>query len=126
MWRVESVGVHSAYGSDGHAKSSSARELDIIALQRTPSGWARVHWRSHAVTNPLSNWRLDPADITTTGHDLRRPECVLAERNGTLFAAVLRGGVLQINADSTQRVLAPAHGGGPLAAEPFVPGTIPD
>jgi sugar lactone lactonase YvrE len=78
------------------------------------------------VTNPLATWRLDARDITTTGSDLRRPECVLAEPDGTLWAADLRGGVLRINPDGSQVVLRPASGGGPFAAEPFVPGTIPD
>jgi sugar lactone lactonase YvrE len=76
--------------------------------------------------NPLKEWRLDPADITTTGHELRRPECVLAERDGTLWAADLRGGVLRINPDGSQQIVKPATGGGPFAPEPFVPGTIPD
>ena len=76
--------------------------------------------------NPLRDFRLDPADITTTGRDLRRPECVLAERDGTLWAADLRGGVLQIRPDGSQRVVRPASGGGPFAPEPFVPGVIPD
>ncbi|MBV9581762.1 MAG: SMP-30/gluconolactonase/LRE family protein [Chloroflexi bacterium] len=78
------------------------------------------------MANPLTDWRVDPGQITTTGTDLRRPECVLAERNGTLWAADLRGGVLGIAADGSQRVVRPAAGGGPFAPEPFVPGIIPD
>jgi gluconolactonase len=78
------------------------------------------------VGNPLNGWRLEPADITTTGADLRRPECVLAERSGTVWAADLRGGVLGIRPDGTQQLISPTGGGGPFAPEPFVPGTIPD
>ena len=78
------------------------------------------------MSNPLRDFRLDPAEIRITGHDLRRPECVLAERDGTLWAADLRGGVLQIAIDGSQTVLRPGRGGGPFAPEPFVPGVIPD
>ena len=51
---------------------------------------------------------------------------MLAERDGTLWAADLRGGVLQIAVDGSQTVLRPGIGGGPFAPEPFVPGVIPD
>jgi hypothetical protein len=34
--------------------------------------------------NPVLGWSLDPADITFVGHDLQRPECILAEPDGTL------------------------------------------
>jgi gluconolactonase len=78
------------------------------------------------MANPLTGWRLDPAEITTTGTDLRRPECVLAEPAGTLWAADLRGGVLRIDPDGSQQVVRPKQGGGPFAPEPFVPGVIPD
>ena len=61
------------------------------------------------MSNPLYGWRLDPADISTTGIDLRRPECVLAERNGTLWAADLRGGVLRIDPDGSQHVVKPVR-----------------
>src|SRR5690349_10124544 len=33
--------------------------------------------------NPLNGWRLDPAAIRDVGHDLSRPECILAERDGS-------------------------------------------
>jgi len=78
------------------------------------------------VTNPLRDWHLDLATLTSTGRDLRRPECVLAEPDGTLWAADLRGGVLGIRPDMSQAVLRPREGGGPFDAEPFVAGTIPD
>jgi len=46
--------------------------------------------------NPLSGWTLDAAEIATLGTDLRRPECVLAQPNGVLWAADLRGGVVAV------------------------------
>jgi hypothetical protein len=42
--------------------------------------------------NPLHGWQVDRARIRTVGHDLQRPECILAERDGTLWAADARGG----------------------------------
>lgn len=35
-------------------------------------------------TNPLNNFSLNPNDIKYIGEDLQRPECILAERDGTL------------------------------------------
>jgi gluconolactonase len=56
--------------------------------------------------NPLRGWRLDPAGIRTIGRDLQRPEGILAEPDGTLWAADARGGVMRINADGTQQLIA--------------------
>ena len=38
-------------------------------------------------TNPLRGWEVDRASIRTIGRDLQRPECILAERDGTLWSA---------------------------------------
>lgn len=59
-----------------------------------------------AAENPLREWRVDPDAITPVGHDLQRPECVLAERDGTLWSADARGGVMRIDADGTQTLIA--------------------
>ncbi|MDO5605443.1 MAG: SMP-30/gluconolactonase/LRE family protein [Paracoccus sp. (in: a-proteobacteria)] len=37
---------------------------------------------------------------------MQRPECILAERNGTLWAADARGGVMKIAPDGTQELIA--------------------
>ena len=66
--------------------------------------------------NPLKDWRLGPGSITTTGKDLRRPECVLAEPSGDLWIADIRGGVVHIAPDGAERVIRP-KGGGPFAPE---------
>jgi gluconolactonase len=57
-------------------------------------------------TNPLKGWRIDPKDIKYAGHDLQRPECILAQRDGTLWSADARGGVMQIRPDGTQALIA--------------------
>ncbi len=43
--------------------------------------------------NPLRGFAVDRAQIRRIGHDLQRPECILAEPDGTLWSADARGGV---------------------------------
>ncbi len=61
--------------------------------------------RHMAGPNPLVGFRLDAADIFHVGRDLQRPECVLAERNGTLWTADARGGVMRIMPEGTQELI---------------------
>jgi len=58
-----------------------------------------------STSNPLNGFQVDRAVIRTIGHDLQRPECILAERDGTLWAADARGGVTRIGADGQQRFI---------------------
>jgi hypothetical protein len=53
--------------------------------------------------NPLDGFTVDRAAIRTIGRDLQRPECILAERDGTLWSADARGGVMRIAADGAQQ-----------------------
>jgi sugar lactone lactonase YvrE len=57
--------------------------------------------------NPLRGFRVDREFIGYLGKDLQRPECILAERNGTLWAADARGGVMRIDGDGRQTLVAP-------------------
>ena len=57
--------------------------------------------------NPLKGWRVDRAAIRHVGHDLQRPECVLAECDGSLWAADARGGVMHIAPDGGQQLVVP-------------------
>ena len=86
--------------------------------------------RSRANRNPLLDWRLDPATIRTVGRDLSRPECILAERDGSLWTADSRGGVTHIRPDGSQRLVrqALADGSGARAEEApdLVSGTLPN
>ena len=52
--------------------------------------------------NPLAGFTVDRALLRYTGQDLQRPECILAERDGTLWAADARGGVTRIDTDGRQ------------------------
>jgi gluconolactonase len=58
--------------------------------------------------NPLKGWQVDRASIATVGRDLQRPECILADPDGTLWAADARGGVMRIAPDGTQTLILPA------------------
>jgi gluconolactonase len=55
--------------------------------------------------NPVRNFEIDRSALSYIGHDLQRPECVLAERDGTLWSADARGGVVEIEPDGTQRIV---------------------
>jgi len=57
------------------------------------------------VSNPLVGFRVDPGDLMFTGSGLERPECILAERDGTLWSADGRGGVVRIDADGSQELI---------------------
>jgi gluconolactonase len=61
---------------------------------------------------PIKEFRLDLSELTFTGHDLVRPECVLAQPNGTLWTSDGRGGVTRIDPDGQQQFL------GGLGGEP--------
>ena len=54
---------------------------------------------------PIKEFRLDLNDLTYTGHDLVRPESVLAQPNGTLWTSDGRGGVTRINPDGSQQFI---------------------
>jgi gluconolactonase len=53
--------------------------------------------------NPLDGFRVERSAIAMVGQDLQRPECILAERDGTLWAADARGGVMRIASDGAQQ-----------------------
>ena len=52
--------------------------------------------------NPLAGFAVDREQLRYIGQDLQRPECILAERDGTLWAADARGGVTRIDTDGSQ------------------------
>ena len=56
-------------------------------------------------SNPLRGWSVDRSLIRNIGQDLQRPECILAERDGTLWSADARGGVMRIAPDGTQTLV---------------------
>ena len=64
-------------------------------------------------TVPIKEFRLELSDLTYTGHDLVRPESVLAQPNGVLLTSDGRGGVTQINPDGSQQFLGGLGGNEP-------------
>lgn len=57
------------------------------------------------MTNPIDGFVVDPAAIKTVGHDLQRPECILAEPDGMLWTADARGGVVRIDTNTGEQEL---------------------
>lgn len=55
--------------------------------------------------NPLRDFEIDKGAIQYVGRDLQRPECILAEPDGTLWSADARGGVVRIAVDGSQDVI---------------------
>src|SRR5690606_15031911 len=80
--------------------------------------------------NPLIGWQVDRAQIRTIGTDLQRPECILAERDGTLWAADARGGVMKIAPDGSQQLITQSVSGhfdlSGDQAQSLLTGTLPN
>ncbi|ACM31335.1 SMP-30/gluconolactonase/LRE family protein [Agrobacterium rhizogenes] len=55
--------------------------------------------------NSLKEWQVDRGSIRYIGEGLQRPECILAEPNGTLWSADGRGGIMRIDPDGSQRLV---------------------
>jgi len=83
--------------------------------------------------NPVKDWQLDRASLRTVGRDLQRPECILAQHDGTLWSADARGGVMRINPDGSQQLIAQQadtrfteRGAGSGAERYIFEGTLPN
>jgi gluconolactonase len=81
--------------------------------------------------NPLANFKLNPADIRYIGSGLQRPECILAERDGTLWSADARGGATRIAPTGQQQLIVQTSDphfdlSGAAAAESLLTGTLPN
>jgi len=83
-----------------------------------------------AEKNPLDGFEIDPGAIVNVGHDLQRPECILAQKDGSLWSADARGGVVHIRPDGTQQVITQIEradfAGTENEAERFTTGTLPN
>src|SRR5438067_517844 len=80
--------------------------------------------------NPIRDFGIDKRAIGYVGHDLQRPECILAERDGTLWSADARGGVMRIDPDGTQTLVTqtvdPHFDLSASAADSLLSGTLPN
>lgn len=83
-----------------------------------------------AAANPIDGFTVTAADIRYVGEGLQRPECILAERDGSLWVADARGGVVHIRPDGSQRLIAQAldtrFGATADEAARFTSGTLPN
>ena len=76
--------------------------------------------------NPIDGFTVRPEEVQFWGSDLQRPECVLAEADGSLWAADLRGFV-HIMPNGAQRLVTQMYfEGDPLIATCPIVQTIPD
>lgn len=80
--------------------------------------------------NPILDFEIDKSKIQYVGRDLQRPECILAEPDGTLWAADARGGVAKINPDGTQSIISQKRsaqfGKAANEADQYLTGTLPN
>ncbi len=80
--------------------------------------------------NPVLEFVLDKPAIQYIGNDLQRPECILAERDGTLWSADARGGVVRISPDGKQQIITQQRSGHfqgvSSEASRYLEGTLPN
>jgi gluconolactonase len=80
--------------------------------------------------NPILDFGVDKAAVQYVGRDLQRPECILAERDGTLWAADARGGVVRLTPDGGQHIIAQkrsaSFAAAPSEAARYLKGTLPN
>ncbi|PPR65987.1 MAG: hypothetical protein CFH08_00324 [Alphaproteobacteria bacterium MarineAlpha3_Bin7] len=81
--------------------------------------------------NPIDGFFIKKEDFKFIGEGLQRPECILAEKDGTLWSADARGGVVRIDANGNQTVITQSHSAEAFQssdndAQKFVDGTLPN
>jgi gluconolactonase len=80
--------------------------------------------------NPILDFEIDRNAIKYVGQQLQRPECILAEADGTLWSADARGGVVRLSPDGSQKVITQhrsahfEHAGS--EATRYLKGTLPN
>src|SRR6476661_2751338 len=80
--------------------------------------------------NPVVDFGIDKGSIRFIGEGLQRPECILAEPDGTLWSADARGGVVRIGPDGQQDLIKQQqseyfHAAGDDATR-YLTGTLPN
>jgi sugar lactone lactonase YvrE len=81
-------------------------------------------------SNPVLDFGIDPASLQYVGEDLQRPECILAEPDGTLWSADARGGVMRISPEGRQQIVTQRRSGhfagAGSEASRYLEGTLPN
>lgn len=76
------------------------------------------------------NLELDRESLGYVGSGLQRPECILAEADGSLWTADARGGVVHLGPDGSQRIITQRHSGhfegASSEASRYLEGTLPN
>jgi sugar lactone lactonase YvrE len=80
--------------------------------------------------NPIRDFGIDKSSLQYVGTDLQRPECILAEPDGMLWAADARGGVMKIFPDGRQEIViqqqSESFGKADSEATRYLTGTLPN
>ncbi len=80
--------------------------------------------------NPIEGFVVERSAISYIGDGLERPECILAEKDGSLWTADARGGVVHIRPDGAQRLILQDIARAPETPVDetgrFVAGTLPN
>ncbi len=80
--------------------------------------------------NPILDFEIDKTSLQYIGHDLQRPECILAEPDGTLWSADARGGVVKLRHDGVQEIITQRKSGhfsdAGSEATRYLQGTLPN
>ncbi len=80
--------------------------------------------------NPILDFGVDRSVVRYIGSGLQRPECILAERNGRLWAADARGGVARLGPNGEQRIITQQRSAGFASANSeatrYLEGTLPN
>jgi sugar lactone lactonase YvrE len=78
----------------------------------------------------ILDFEIDKAALKYAGSGLQRPECILAEPDGSLWVADARGGVIHLKADGSQRIitqrLSEHFAGVGSEASRYLEGTLPN
>jgi len=81
-------------------------------------------------SNPILDFGIDKDTLQYIGHGLQRPECILAECDGTLWSADARGGVVRICPDGRQEIITQRQSGhfatAGSEATRYLTGTLPN
>lgn len=80
--------------------------------------------------NPIDGFQLSRGDFSYIGDGLQRPECILAEPDGTLWSADAHGGVMRISPDGSQQIITQSRDAAAFVSSDevtrFVDGTLPN
>ena len=82
------------------------------------------------MSNPILDFGIDKATLQYLGGGLQRPECILAESDGSLWVADARGGVVLLCPDGSQEIVTQRHSdhfeGVQSESSRYLEGTLPN